>query len=226
MLVLARSSLFTMSAALSCTSRIAHHFAPRMSLTQRAHLGSATEQEASYTLDGGYAKEPAADGTGGWLAHRDQLDTPGSGPGSDWVREAFDHPASGLQSAATFSPGTLTHAPRILVLYGSLRSSSFSRRLAHECARLLELMGADVRVFNPRGLPVRDPDQEGHPKVVELRQLSAWSEGHVWVCPEMHGTITGVFKNQIDWFPLNTGAHAARFALLLLQAYSQAVWPD
>jgi hypothetical protein len=24
--------------------------------------------------------------------------------------------------------------------------------------------------------------------------------------PEMHGTITGVFKNQIDWIPLNTGS--------------------
>ena len=26
-----------------------------------------------------------------------------------------------------------------------------------------------------------------------------WSEGHVWCSPEMHGTITGTFKNQIDW---------------------------
>jgi hypothetical protein len=24
--------------------------------------------------------------------------------------------------------------------------------------------------------------------------------------PEMHGTITGTFKNQIDWIPLNTGS--------------------
>ena len=29
--------------------------------------------------------------------------------------------------------------------------------------------------------------------------LSMWSEGHVWCSPEMHGTITGAFKNQIDW---------------------------
>ena len=29
--------------------------------------------------------------------------------------------------------------------------------------------------------------------------LSSWSEGHVWVSPEMHGAITGTFKNQIDW---------------------------
>jgi hypothetical protein len=26
------------------------------------------------------------------------------------------------------------------------------------------------------------------------------------VSPEMHGTITGTFKNQIDWIPLNTGS--------------------
>ena len=33
-------------------------------------------------------------------------------------------------------------------------------------------------------------------QVVELRALSDWSEGHVWVSPEMHGALTGVFKNQ------------------------------
>lgn len=31
----------------------------------------------------------------------------------------------------------------------------------------------------------------------ELRALSVWSEGQVWVCPEQHGTITAVFKNQL-----------------------------
>lgn len=99
------------------------------------------------------------------------------------------------------------HKPRILVLYGSLRSPrSFSHFLALECARILELLGADVRVYNPQGLPVRDPAIEDHPKVQELRMLSHWSEGHVWVSPEMHGVITGCFKNQIDWIPLNTGS--------------------
>lgn len=43
-------------------------------------------------------------------------------------------------------------------------------------------------------------------QVQELRQLSMWSEGHVWVCPEQHGTITAVFKNQIDWIPLALGS--------------------
>jgi arsenic resistance protein ArsH len=45
-----------------------------------------------------------------------------------------------------------------------------------------------------------------HPKVVELRALSQWSEGQVWSSPERHGAVTGVMKNQIDWIPLNLGA--------------------
>jgi len=171
-------------------------------VSTRAGLGSASAEEAAYTLDGGYALEPNSDGTGGWLAHRASLDLPSSGPGDDWL------PRDMIEAARDFRPAgaKLAHAPRVLVLYGSLRESSFSRRLAHECARLLEAMGADVRVFSPQGLPVRDPSLEDHPKVKELRALSLWSEAHVWVSPEMHGTLTGVFKNQIDWLPLNTGS--------------------
>lgn len=51
-----------------------------------------------------------------------------------------------------------------------------------------------------------DQDSHEHPKVKELRELSFWSEGHVWASPEMHGNISGVMKNQIDWIPLNIGS--------------------
>jgi len=96
--------------------------------------------------------------------------------------------------------------PRILILYGSLREVSYSRLLAEEAGRVLEDLGCDVRFFNPADLPVKAPGLDDHPKVQELRELSLWSEGQVWSCPEMHGTITGVFKNQIDWIPLSMGA--------------------
>ncbi len=96
--------------------------------------------------------------------------------------------------------------PRILVLYGSLREVSYSRLLAEEAARILEGLGCEVRIFDPRELPMKAPGLEDHPKVQELRELSIWSEGQVWSSPEMHGTITGVFKNQIDWIPLSMGA--------------------
>ncbi len=98
------------------------------------------------------------------------------------------------------------HKPRILFLYGSLRKRSYSRLLAEEAARIITELGADVRIFNPFDLPLVDSVPADHPKVVELRGLSEWSEGQVWSSPERHGAITGVMKNQIDWIPLSIGA--------------------
>jgi len=98
-----------------------------------------------------------------------------------------------------------THPPRILLLYGSLRERSYSRFLTEEAARLLQRMGAETRIFDPRGLPLPDSVPADHPKVAELRALSQWSEGQVWCSPERHGTITGVIKSQIDWLPLESG---------------------
>jgi arsenic resistance protein ArsH len=97
------------------------------------------------------------------------------------------------------------HAPRILLLFGSLRSTSYSQLLTLEAERILRHFGADTRVFDPHGLPLVDSVPADHPKVVELRKLSEWSEGQVWCSPERHGTLTAVFKNQIDWLPLESG---------------------
>ena len=99
------------------------------------------------------------------------------------------------------------HPPRILILYGSLRARSYSRLLAEEAGRILEYMGAEVKFFDPKGLPVFDQENEvEHPKVQELRELSIWSEGQVWSSPELHGNISGLMKTQIDWIPLSVGA--------------------
>ena len=99
-----------------------------------------------------------------------------------------------------------THPPRILFLYGSLRERSFSRLLAEEAARVMAGLGAEVRFFHPHELPMKGPAHEDHPKVQELRELSTWSEGQVWSSPELHGNLSGVMKNQLDWIPLNVGA--------------------
>jgi arsenical resistance protein ArsH len=98
------------------------------------------------------------------------------------------------------------HPPRILFLYGSLRKRSYSRLLAEEAARIITDMGAETRFFDPRELPLADSVPADHPKVVELRELSTWSEGQVWCSPERHGAITGVIKTQIDWIPLAIGS--------------------
>ena len=99
-----------------------------------------------------------------------------------------------------------THLPRILLLYGSLRERSYSKLLTFEAARLLEAMGAEVKVFDPLGLPQPDAAPDTHPKVKEFRDLAAWSEGMVWCSPERHGSMTGIIKSQIDWIPLSLGA--------------------
>ena len=102
---------------------------------------------------------------------------------------------------------SIEHKPRILMLYGSLRERSFSRLLAEEAGRVLEYLGAEVKFFDPTGLPLFDNGVSAeHPKVVELRELSLWSEGHVWSSPELHGNISGLMKMQIDWIPLTMGS--------------------
>lgn len=107
----------------------------------------------------------------------------------------IDRPAAGL--------GSDQPAPRILLLYGSLRERSFSRLAVEEAARLLQLFGAETRIFDPSDLPLPDQVQgDDHPAVHELRELSMWSEGQVWCSPERHGAISAIMKAQIDHLPL------------------------
>lgn len=98
------------------------------------------------------------------------------------------------------------HAPRILLLYGSLRARSFSRLMTEEAARVLNRFGVETRTFDPSGLPLPDDAEASHPKVQELRDLVNWCEGMVWCSPERHGAMTGIMKAQIDWIPLSLGA--------------------
>lgn len=130
------------------------------------------------------------------------------------VSAPFDSALPNLEEALLDAPNHeklslstgATHPPRILLLYGSLRTRSYSRLLTEEAARILTRLGAETRIFDPSGLPLPDSVPADHPKVAELRELSAWSEGQVWCSPERHGTITGIFKSQIDWLPLESGS--------------------
>ncbi|SLN43589.1 FMN-dependent NADPH-azoreductase [Pseudooctadecabacter jejudonensis] len=107
-----------------------------------------------------------------------------------------------LDVAALAGPDAPKHPPRILLLYGSLRETSYSRAAAEEGARVLRALGCETKVFDPSGLPMPDDAPEDHPKVSELRELALWSEGMVWSSPERHGALTGIMKTQIDWLPL------------------------
>jgi len=109
------------------------------------------------------------------------------------------------QQAALRPLQASAHPPRMLLLYGSLRERSYSKLLTLEAARLLQALGAEVRIFDPLNLPQPDATPDSHPKVQELRDLAAWSEGMVWCSPERHGAMTGIMKSQIDWIPLSVG---------------------
>lgn len=99
-----------------------------------------------------------------------------------------------------------THAPKVLILYGALRPESYSRKVADLCEKILTEFGAEVKRYHPHALPMFDRDSFEHPEVLKLRELSNWSEAHVWISPEQHGSMTAAFKNQIDWLPLSDGA--------------------
>jgi arsenic resistance protein ArsH len=105
----------------------------------------------------------------------------------DWQRDLDLKTATAI---AKNQPSPL----RFLVLYGSLRETSYSRLLAFEMARLLEVcvesaticnigdltitpqrMGAEVRVFNPGSLPVKHDYDPVPLAAQELRNLSLWS---------------------------------------------------
>ncbi|CAM3435688.1 arsenical resistance protein ArsH [Xenorhabdus nematophila] len=98
-----------------------------------------------------------------------------------------------------------SHKARILLLYGSNRMPSFSRLLVQEATILLNFLGAETRIFDPYGLPLPDTAIDSHNKVAELQQLMQWSEGQVWCSPEHHGSVSAVFKSQLDWITLETG---------------------
>lgn len=73
----------------------------------------------------------------------------------------------------------LQEPPRILILYGSVRERSYSRFAAEEVGRLLTAMGAEVKLFNPSGLPLPDDAPDTHPK---SPSCAVWSDGVTGWC--------------------------------------------
>jgi hypothetical protein len=67
-----------------------------------------------------------------------------------------------------------THAPRILLLYGSARERSYSRLLTEEAARLLRKLGAEPRILIHVGCRCQTMRRRATPR---SRSCASWCNG-------------------------------------------------
>jgi len=95
--------------------------------------------------------------------------------------------------------------PRILVIPGSLRATSYNVRLAALASKQLTLADADVTRISlvDYPLPIYDADtaeESGPPhNAFRLKQLMSAHQGIFIVSPEYNASLTPLIKNTIDW---------------------------
>lgn len=95
--------------------------------------------------------------------------------------------------------------PKILALAGSLRKDSLNKRLVKIAAAGARKAGAEVTIVDLADyrLPLYDGDleaREGIPeKAKELKKLFVENQGFLIASPEYNSSISGTFKNAIDW---------------------------
>lgn len=99
----------------------------------------------------------------------------------------------------------MTDSPAILALAGSTRSGSYNKRLRVIAADALRDAGASVTEIDLRDypLPLYDGDLEAASGIpangIELKALFREHQGFLMVCPEYNASLSGVWKNAIDW---------------------------
>jgi chromate reductase len=97
------------------------------------------------------------------------------------------------------------HPARILVFGGSLRTGSFSAKLAALAAKELTLLDAEVSLISLGDfpLPIYDGDLEAQQGVPEnAKKLRAMMNAHQGVfisTPEYNSSLPPLLKNAIDW---------------------------
>ncbi len=93
----------------------------------------------------------------------------------------------------------------IVGLGGSLARLSRSRAALEVALQGAASAGADIELLDLRELrlPMYDPDdEEPTPAVLRLTELCDRADGMIWSSPLYQGTISGSFKNALDWLHL------------------------
>ena len=110
-------------------------------------------------------------------------------------------------------------SPKILVISGSLRASSFNSKLAALAVKEFALTDADVALISLADypLPLYDADlsaKSGPPlNAVKLKQLVGSHRGIFIASPEYNASITPLLKNTIDWISVVRERDEAQLAV-------------
>lgn len=96
------------------------------------------------------------------------------------------------------------NAVKVVGIGGSMKPGSASLltlRLALDGALMA---GATIELLDIRelGLPMFSPEIEPTPAVQRLISTVSAAQGLIWSSPVYHGSVTGAFKNTVDWLEL------------------------
>ena len=98
------------------------------------------------------------------------------------------------------------HPPRILLLYGSLRKRSFSRLLVEEAALILQRLGAETRIFDPRDLRCQMRRAPNTPRCRNCAHSQFGRRGRSGAARSVHGADQGNHERQMTGFRWKSAA--------------------
>jgi FMN reductase len=94
---------------------------------------------------------------------------------------------------------------RIVGLGGSLRENSATLAALHAALAGAAAAGAHTELFDVRAmdLPMYNPGTEEVPaEAHRFSKAACEAQGMIWSSPLYHGTVSGAFKNALDWLQL------------------------
>lgn len=103
----------------------------------------------------------------------------------------------------------MAYRPKILAFAGSLRKDSFNKKLVKIAINGAQEAGATVTYIDLKDYPLPIYDQEiedtqGLPEnALKLKKLMQEHDGFLISCPEYNSSMSGAFKNVIDWASRN-----------------------
>ena len=96
---------------------------------------------------------------------------------------------------------------KIVGLGGSLASGSQSRAALATALAAAEDAGAETALLDLRelDLPLYSQEAEPTPNVLQMVETLASADGLLWSSPLYQGSVSGSFKNALDWLHLPSG---------------------